>query len=139
MPHPQRVNRPSPPVPTGSSREKPTFFHRQSFMFNASSGRKELLCTERERERSRIFSIPARSQKRGSRDRELRPRDRGERSDPSGGSFRLIRLNPSPSVCVALRRGAPFLDSKQHETGYEEDTTIKRRKEGEKTMLPGTG
>lgn len=47
MPHPQRYR---PPVPTGSSREKPTFFHRQSFMFNASSGRKELLCTERERD-----------------------------------------------------------------------------------------
>ena len=60
------------------------------------------------------------------RDRELRPR---ERSDPSGGSFRLIRLNPS--VCVVALRGkggVRFSIPNNTKTGYGKRTLLKRRR-----------
>lgn len=154
MPHPQQVNHPY--QPTKVHREKNQtpisnqhFSNRQCFMFNASSERKEFVrgwnCrAQQQREISNLL-LPARSQKRGivvCRDRELRPRDRGERSDPSGGSFRLIRLNPSPSVCVVALRGEAHRPVSRFQTtrnGLQGTTKRKRKRRRKKSCYQEPG
>lgn len=140
MPHPQRVNRPSPPVPTGSSREKPTFFHRQSFMFNASSGRKELLCTEREREISNILDTGAIPEERESRSRATPTRSRREiRSER-----RILSFNPfkpvAIRVCCRIKEGAPRFSIPNNTKRVTKRTRLlKEEKKGKKPCYQEPG